>query len=301
MARWAGRLTLLASLAAVTLPARADTPPAATATATATDAMAAGQRAFDAKDYSKAYDLWLGLADKGDDAAAVLVAGMLDQGIGVPRDSAAALRMYRVAAGHGVDTAELDTGILLDSGRGAPRDVAEAATWYARAATHGNRRAQYNLGQLYAAGEGVPLNPAAARVWYNLAARNGIAAAAAKLAPAAAPSPLTLAPELHPAVPRAPAAKEVVTATSAGGVEFVWLAPAQPVPVMFYVEVAAVDGRSTRPVASGYVAETAVALDLGSTAKEYIWRVYVVDQRRQRYVAGGWQRFSVTVPTARHE
>lgn len=308
---WAGALTSLAGLAIGAMPALAQAPPpktplkasaaqAAAGRPAASEAMAAGQRAFDARDFSKAYAIWRGLAEQGDDAAAMLVAGMLDQGVGIARDSAAALRWYSAAAGHGVATAELNVGILLDSGRGAPRDVAAAATWYARAAAHGNRRAQYNLGQLYAAGEGVPMNPAAARAWFSLAAHNGVEAATAKLAappmPAGPQAQSTPASDLHQVTLRAPLPNQSVAATPAGGVEFVWLAPAQPVPVTFYVEVAAVDGQSTRPAASRYVTETAVSLDLGTISKEYIWRVYVVDQRRQRYVTAGWQRFSVTVP-----
>lgn len=309
----AGRLALLAGLAiGAAMPAVAQASPPGTAPtvsdtrtaadrSAAPDEMTAGQLAFDSKDYDKAYGIWIKLAERGYDPAAMMVAGMLDQGVGIRRDSAAALRWYVTTAEHGVPTAELNAGILLDSGRGAPRDAAKAATWYARAATHGNRRAQYNLGQLYAAGEGVPLNPAAAQAWFGLAAHNGVQAATAKLAAglsAGPPTQLAPASDLRQVVMQAPLPDKPGTATPAGDVEFVWLAPAQPVPVIFYVEVAAVDGQSTHPATSRYVAETAVSLDLGktsavATSKEYIWRVYVVDQRRQRYVTAGWKRFSV--------
>ena len=305
---WAGKLALLAGLAAA-MPARAQgpPPPAVAAKTVPVGTVADGQRAFDAGDFSKAHDIWIALAMQGEDAAAVALGGMLDQGIGIGRDSAAALGWYGVAAAHGVPIAEFDVGVMLDSGRGASRDVAQAATWYARAAAHGNRRAQYNLGQLYAAGEGVPLNPAVSRAWYSLAARNGIAAATTKLAPVAplpttAPPPRQLAPapDLHQAAMQAPFADQAISARSAAaGVEFVWLAPAQPVPAIFFVEVAAVGAQGTRPAASRYVAQTAAVFDLG--VGDYIWRVYVVDQRRQRYAASDWQRFSVMAPTAPHD
>ncbi len=316
---WAGELILLAGLAVGAMPVVTQASPSRVAAeasnartkareGAAAAAMAEGQRAFGVGNFAQAYAIWTDLAEQGDTAALMLVAGMLDRGIGVERDSAAALRWYGIAAERGVTSAELDAGIMLDSGRGASRDVAAAATYYARAAARGNRRAQYNIGQLYAAGEGVPLNPAAARAWYNLAAHNGIEAATAKLTPMPPvpmldhpPSQLTPASDLHQAVMQTPLGDKSVMATPAGGVEFVWLAPAQPVPVTFYMEVAAVDGKNTHPVASRYVAETAVVLDLGTTSRDYIWRVYVVDQRRQRYVAAKWQRFSVTSPTSPHD
>lgn len=308
----AGGLVLLAGFAAGVLPALAQAPlphivvqGAPVAVGTADDA----QRAFDARDFPKARAIWQVLAQQGDDRAAILLAGLLDQGVdGMARDPVAALRWYGVAAERGAPAAEFDVGIMLDSGRGTGRDVAKAATWYARAAARGYRRAQYNLGQLYAAGEGVPLNPAASRAWYDLAARNGVTAAVAKLMPAVSlpstgrPVPqLAPDPDLHQAVMQAPFSNQTVKSRSAGGVEFVWLAPAQSAPVIFFVEVAAVEGRSTRPAASRYVAETATVLDVGATPGDYIWRVYVVDQRRQRYVAAEWQRFSIAAPEARHD
>lgn len=123
----------------------------------------AGQRAFASGDLFHTYAIWAGLAKRGDPAAALNLAAMLDQGTGIPRDPVAASRWYRVAAELGSPEAQLDVGVMFDSGRGVERDVAKAAVRYGRAAAHGQRRAQYNLGQLYDTGKGVPRNREAAR------------------------------------------------------------------------------------------------------------------------------------------
>ena len=281
---------LLASMSA----AAAETPPAV-ATGVAANPPA-GQRAYDAGETARAYAIWSNLAAHGDDQAAMNLAAMLDQGNGVARDPVAALHWYTVAAEHGSPEAEFDVGIMLDSGRGTDRDVASAAVWYARAATHRHRRAEYNLGQLYAVGEGVPRNPDVARAWYKLAAANGILAATSKL-PAAGKQLPPGAPELAKAAPQYPVRDAKVAALPpTGEVEFVWAAPPQPGPVMFYLEVDETTGGQPHLVASRYVAETAVALDLGTAAGGFVWRVYVVDQRHQRYAIGDWQPFSIVAP-----
>lgn len=297
--RLGGLILLLGFTAPAAAPALAAPPTASPAAAASAETAAAGQRAYDAGDFTQAHAIWSSLAAQGDDAAAMGLAALLDQGEGVARDQAAALHWYTVAAGHGLPQAEFDVGIMLDSGRGAARDVAQAAVWYARAASHGQRRAQYNLGQLYAGGEGVPRNPEVARAWYRLAATNGVSAAAGKLASPRTPPPphLTAAPELSGVALQAPSREqEVLALPPSGTVEFVWAAPPQPVPVAFFIEVEALTGHGTRPAASRYVAETAVALDLGVTGGDYVWRIYVVDQRRQRYSIGDWQRFSIKPP-----
>ncbi len=290
-------LLLLGSTASLTAQT---SPTAASSAAVSTETAADGQRAYDAGDFTRAHAIWSSLATQGDNVAAMGLAALLDQGQGVARDQAAALHWYTVAAEHGLPQAEFDVGIMLDSGRGTVRDVAAAAVWYARAATHGQRRAQYNLGQLYAGGEGVPRNPEVARAWYHLAATNGVSAAAGKLAQshdAPLPSHLTAAPELNSVILQAPSREQEVAAPPPNSnVEFVWAAPPQPVPVIFFIEVNALTGHGTRPAASRYVAETAVAIDLGPAPGDFVWRIYVVDQRRQRYAIGDWQRFSVKAP-----
>ncbi len=137
---------------------------------------------------------------------------------------------------------------------------------------------------------------------FDAAAHNGLTAARDKLTATLPASKLGSVAGLRAAVLKAPLANQVLTVRPAtNGVEFVWLAPPQPVPVVFFVEVASVAGQGTHRTAARYVSETAVVLDMGKAPGDYAWRVYVVDQRQQRYVANEWQRFSITATESSHD
>jgi Sel1 repeat len=47
---------------------------------------------------------------------------------------------------------------MYDNGQGVPRNDAQAIKWYRKAAEQGDAVAQFNLGVMYAKGEGVPHN-----------------------------------------------------------------------------------------------------------------------------------------------
>jgi hypothetical protein len=96
-----------------------------------------GLRAFDGGDYAAAFAEWQPLAEAGDAAAQVALAGLYLDGLGVRRD------------------------------------VAEAVKWYERAARQGHLIAQANLGDFYARGRGVQRDLVEAYVWLSLAARQG--------------------------------------------------------------------------------------------------------------------------------
>ena len=66
---------------------------------------------------------------------------------------------------------------VYQQGRGVPRDLARAAALYQRAAELGNAEAQYNLGNLYLLGEGVERDDDWAFTWYRAAAKQGHALA----------------------------------------------------------------------------------------------------------------------------
>ena len=73
-------------------------------------------------------------------------------------------------------------GYLLENGVGMVRDDAAAADAYRHAAGLGNALAQFRLGQLYAEGRGVARDAAEACFWLRLAARGGSHEAGAALA-----------------------------------------------------------------------------------------------------------------------
>ena len=189
---------------------------------------------------------------------------------------------------------------MNDSGRGTAHDVNSAAAWYARAAVRGNRRAQYNLALLYSDGEGVPRNPELARAWFRLAATNGLPAAAQKLGRAdagggAPASGRRQSDGLRAADAVAPRAGEVVTPDIDERIEIVWSAPAAPLPVRYFLEVAARDG-APGEIYAGYVDVSGALVRLDQARRSYRWRVYTVCARTASYAVSSWNAFTSGTP-----
>jgi hypothetical protein len=259
-----------------------------------------GQRAYDAGRFEDAHRIWTALAEDGDAEAQAGLGLLYDLGQGTSREPATAYAWYRRAAETGLARAQFNVAVMLDSGVGVKRDPVQAATWYAKAAAHGHGRAQYNLAQLYASGDGLPRNLAQAEVWYRAAADSGVMAAAAKVAelksalrstgPAAAMS----AGHLRPVTPMEPVGDHpLVARRSPPTAELVWVAPPQPRPVRFFVEVLAAESDGWRELFAGYVARSAALVQLKPIATRYAWRVYAVADDDAHYAVGGWSQFTV--------
>ena len=97
-------------------------------------------------------------------------------GLGVTRDEAEAVRLYRLAAEQGLAGAQVSLGIMNARGRGVPRDYEKAMEWYLMAAEQGDATAQFNIGLMYASGMGVPIDAVFQHMWYRISAANGFEA-----------------------------------------------------------------------------------------------------------------------------
>lgn len=148
------------------------------------------------------------LADEGLPEAQYTLAKHFRYGMGVPKDEAAAARLYRMAADQGHTEAQYQLGLILRVGAGVPtdqlkgmrqlrqaaegghkqaqmsiaetyqhsethRDPAEAIRWYRRAAEQGHPGAQFVLAVRFERGDGVPQNAVLAHMWYNIARSQG--------------------------------------------------------------------------------------------------------------------------------
>lgn len=266
------------------------------------------QRAYVAGRYDVARQLWEPPAEAGDPAAQLSLGTLYDLGKGVSRDPVIAYRWYRRAAAAGLASAEFNVAAMCDTGDGVPRNTAEAALWYGRAAAHGNRRAQYNLGQLYAAGDGVPRNPDQAQAWFRVAAVE-LPAAAERLASMRRtggearrpPATTDAASPLEAAQPVTPADGDVIPVVAgapnaAGMVELVWVSPAQPAPVRFFVQLLALDPVEPREVFATYLDETATLATVDRVPGRYAWRVYAVGRTLGHYAPSEWNEFQVRPP-----
>lgn len=141
-----------------------------------------GVEAAEAGDFALAVREWLPLVEQGHTQAQYNLAWLYEFGLGVPKNSAKALDLFRLAAEQGLAEAQFNLGVTYQNGIDVPQDYNEAAKWYRLAANQGDAKAQYNLGVIYSNGEGVPQDYAEAVVWYRLAAEQGNATAQLNLA-----------------------------------------------------------------------------------------------------------------------
>jgi TPR repeat protein len=129
--------------------------------------------AYNNKNYSKAAELFLDEANRGNAQAQCNLGFMYNNGQGVPLDYKEALKWYRLAADQGDALAQNNLGVMYYEGKGVPQSFEEAAKWYRLAAEQGNAQAQGNLGLMYVMGQGMPEDFIEAYAWFAVSAANG--------------------------------------------------------------------------------------------------------------------------------
>jgi Sel1 repeat len=257
-----------------------------------------GRSAYAAGRFIDALRIWRLRAEQGDARAAFGLGLLYDLGEGVGQNAPAAYSWYRRAAEAGYVPAEFNIAVMCDSGTGTARNPTEAASWYARAAAHGYARAEYDLAQLYEAGDGVPRNLDMAASWYAAAAGHGLSAAALKLQSLreerrqATVSPAAANPTLAPAVPTGPPVASPSGAGDSAQIELSWAAPAEPVPVEFFVQVLALEPDGAHRVFASFSKQSAVLVSLPRVPAEYAWRIYTVAASVPDYAPSAWGYFS---------
>ena len=93
-----------------------------------------GLTAYQKGDYTRAAEIWRGLAQEGHTRAQQQLANLYRGGMGVDRDFAESARWAERAARQGHAPAQFNLAHLLDKGMGVERDAAAAYKWYRRAA-----------------------------------------------------------------------------------------------------------------------------------------------------------------------
>jgi TPR repeat protein len=106
--------------------------------------------------------------------AQYMLAVMYGKGQGVPKDYVLAVALFRKAADQGYAAAQFGLGIMYESGDGVTRDYPSAVKWYCKAAEQGHAKAQYNLGGMYSNGQGVSKDLVEAASWYRKSADQGL-------------------------------------------------------------------------------------------------------------------------------
>ena len=122
--------------------------------------------------------------------AEVMLAEMMLNGRGGPKDHSGALALFEKAAARGHVGAIFAVGAMRGGGHEVPTDRVEAQRCFAVAAERGHAYAQMMYGRYLARGLGGDRNPDRARYWLERAVAQGLPEAKNDLAglPAAAPA-----------------------------------------------------------------------------------------------------------------
>jgi hypothetical protein len=71
-----------------------------------------------------------------------------------------------------------------------------------------------------------------------------------------------------------------------------WAAPAQPVPVEFFVQVLALDTDGAHRAFTSFSKQSAVLVSLPRVPADYAWRIYTVAASVPDYAPSAWSYFS---------
>jgi TPR repeat protein len=143
------------------------------ATMMPTDMFSRAKTAFKQGDYQRAADLFTTLANLSNAEAQYWLAHMTELGLGVARDPAKALALYKKAAAQNVTAANLRLGEIYLRGNLVPPDFAKAQTYLKRAAYNSNAEAAELLSEMYSRGLGVTADPGKAYAWSEVATIQG--------------------------------------------------------------------------------------------------------------------------------
>ncbi len=132
-----------------------------------------GHTAFDNKDYKKAYELWMPLAEEDNPDAQYNLGLLYMKGLGVEKSDRRALVWFVRAGNNGLADAQYNAGVMFYLGRGVYPDHKSAVEWWQRAAEQEHANAQNNLAIMYAFGYGIGSDKDKALELWAAAARQG--------------------------------------------------------------------------------------------------------------------------------
>jgi TPR repeat protein len=131
------------------------------------------EKAFQSGNNQVALELFTRIAEQNNPVAQYWLAHMSELGLGVPRDPARAIELYKKAAARDVVAAEVRLGEIYLRGDIALPDFTQAKAYLEKAAYHGDPRAATLLGQMYRIGLGTAADPKDAYVWSEVATLEG--------------------------------------------------------------------------------------------------------------------------------
>lgn len=124
-------------------------------------------------DYTQAAACYRVAAEKGHAEAQFCLGSCYENGIGVVKSHAEAMKWYELAAQQRIPRAQYRLGWLYRNGWDVKRDDKKSVEWLEKAAYAGIVEAQHLLGWMFRNGSGVKTDTARAAKWMRLAAEQG--------------------------------------------------------------------------------------------------------------------------------
>lgn len=129
--------------------------------------------AYEAGDYTKAFQIFKTLSESGDNQAQYDLSLMYLQGIGTPKNIEQGWVWMNRAAEKGNIQAMLELGVRYQKSPHLANSEEMAFLWFEKAAMAGSAAGQYNLAHLYEDGNPMPADLVRAYVWMTLSNKSG--------------------------------------------------------------------------------------------------------------------------------
>ena len=105
--------------------------------------------AFESENYAQAIELFMPLAEAGNDDAQFYLGAMYQSGLGIEASDETAFYWFERSAENGDDEAQYSLGLMYANGEGVKSSSKKARKWFERSAEQGHDGAQYELGEMY--------------------------------------------------------------------------------------------------------------------------------------------------------
>ena len=136
--------------------------------------------AYEAGEYTKAFQIFERLSQAGDTQAQYDLSQMYFQGIGVPKSIEQGWVWMNRAADKGNIQAMLELGVRYQASTSLENSEEMAFLWFQKAAMAGSPVGQYNLAHLYEFGKQTPVDLVSSYAWMVLSYNSGNPAAASE-------------------------------------------------------------------------------------------------------------------------
>ena len=137
--------------------------------------------AYEAGEYTKAFQIFERLSQAGDNQAQYDLSQMYLQGIGTPKNIEQGWVWLNRAAEQGNIQAMLELGVRYQASASLENGQEMAFLWFQKAAMAGSPVGQYNLAHFYESGKQAPVDLVKAYVWMTISNKSGNPAAASEM------------------------------------------------------------------------------------------------------------------------